>query len=65
MNNITLYLKWIAILCAGMGLFGVGVLVVGYKEVSFGLVATIVCLWLGSVALAIFVKKKGSRTLNK
>lgn len=48
------YLRWLAILCAVMALFCLGVFAIGYKEPSFGRVATLValitasavCLWL-------------------
>lgn len=58
MKESALYLKWIAILCAVMGVFGIGVLLVGYKDLSFNLVATIVFLFASSAVLAFVAKRK-------
>lgn len=45
-----LYLRWLALLCALMAVFCVGVFVIGYKEPSFGRVATLVALVAASAA---------------
>ncbi len=47
-----LYFKWLAILCAGMAAFGVGVMLVGYKAPTVGLVATVVLLLAAATLLA-------------
>lgn len=53
-----LYAKWLAVLCAGMAAFGVGVMAVGYKTPTFGLVATVVLLLALAVALAFKTRKR-------
>lgn len=60
MKDAVLYLKWLDILCAVMGLFGISVLVVGYKDPSFGRVATIFGLFSVSIVLGLLVKRKSS-----
>ena len=53
-----LYAKWLAVLCAGMATFGVGVMAIGYKAPTFGLVATVVLLLAAAVALAFKTRKR-------
>lgn len=53
-----LYAKWLAVLCAGMAAFGVGVMAVGYKAPTFGLVATVVVLLAAAAALAFKTRKR-------
>lgn len=53
-----LYAKWLAVLCAGMAAFGVGVMVVGYKAPTFGLVATVALLIAAAIALAFKTRKR-------
>lgn len=45
-----LYEKWLSALCMGMAIFGIGVMLVGYKAPTVGLVATVVML-VGASAL--------------
>lgn len=40
----SLYFKWLAVLCLVMAVFGTGVLIVGYKAPTAGLVGTIAAL---------------------
>lgn len=47
-----LYAKWLSMLCAAMAVFGTGVMLVGYKSPTFGLVGTVIVLVVGSVLLA-------------
>lgn len=61
MKNAALYLKWLSILCAVMAVFGLGIFIIGYKDMSFGRVATVVVLVAGSVALGLLSHKKGVR----
>ena len=53
MMGARLYAKWLAALCAGMALFGAGVMVVGYKEPTVGLIATVALLIAAAAVLAI------------
>ncbi len=62
MGEVRQYLRWIAILCAAMAVFGTGVLAVGYQTASFGRVATIVCLLLAAAGLAVVSKRLGPRS---
>ncbi|MEE0706799.1 MAG: hypothetical protein UCH28_10515 [Adlercreutzia sp.] len=52
-----LYFRWLSLLCAVMALFCVGVFVIGYKDPSFGRVATLVALIVASVALLLASKR--------
>lgn len=52
-----LYEKWLSVLCAGMAIFGVGVMLVGYKAPTVGLVATVVMLVGASALFAIKAKQ--------
>ncbi len=52
-----LYEKWLSALCAGMAIFGVGVMLVGYKAPTVGLVATVVMLVGASALFAIKAKQ--------
>ena len=60
MKETATYLKWLAILCAVMALFCVGVFFIGYKDLSFGRVATTVALLVGSGIFALLSKRKSS-----
>ena len=53
MMGARLYAKWLAALCAGMALFGAGVIAVGYKAPTVGLIATVALLVTAAIALAI------------
>ncbi|MCI8468777.1 MAG: hypothetical protein HFJ75_04715 [Eggerthellaceae bacterium] len=57
MDNRPTYLRWLAVLCAVMGVFGVLVLAIGYQELSIGRGATIVLLLGASVVLFAFARK--------
>ena len=55
-----LYEKWLSVLCAGMAIFGVGVMLVGYKAPTVGLVATVAML-VGASALFAMKAKQNMR----
>ena len=61
MKETATYLKWLAILCVVMALFCVGVFIIGYKDLSFGRVATTVALFVGAGILAFFSKRKSHK----
>jgi|GEM_PF-1083859 len=52
-----LYEKWLSMLCVGMAIFGIGVMLVGYKAPTVGLVATVVMLVGASALFAIKAKQ--------
>ena len=52
-----LYEKWLSVLCAGMAVFGVGVMLVGYKAPTVGLVATVALLVIASALLAMKARR--------
>lgn len=56
-SEMRLYEKWLSLLCAGMAVFGVGVMLVGYKAPTVGLVATVVMLVVASALLAMKVRR--------
>jgi hypothetical protein len=60
MKESTVYFKWLSILCVGMALFCVGVFIIGYKDLSFGRVATALGL-LGLSGFFAFLSKRQSR----
>ena len=53
-SETRLYETWLSVLCMGMAVFGIGVMLVGYKAPTVGLVATVVML---VVASALFSMK--------
>ena len=53
----SLYEKWLSVLCAGMAIFGIGVMLVGYKAPTVGLVATVAMLVGASALFAIKAKR--------
>lgn len=54
------YLRWLSLLCALMALFCVGVFLIGYKDPSFGRVATLVALVVAS-AVCWWLSKRQAR----
>lgn len=50
-SSTATYLRWLAILCAVMALFCLGVLIIGYKDPSIGRAATLVALCAASPIL--------------
>lgn len=52
-----LYEKWLSVLCAGMAIFGIGVMLVGYKAPTVGLVATVAMLVGASALFAMKAKQ--------
>ncbi|MEG1397806.1 MAG: hypothetical protein RSC47_04060 [Raoultibacter sp.] len=60
MKDSAIYLKWISILCAVMALFCLAIFAIGYKDLSFARVATVVVLAVASVACGIAAKKKAA-----
>ncbi len=43
-TGAALYLRWLGILCAVMAAFCLGIFIIGYKDPSFGRVATFIAL---------------------
>lgn len=60
-SETRLYERWLSVLCAGMAVFGMGVMFVGYKAPTVGLVATVVMLVIASALLAM----KARRNMRK
>lgn len=56
-SETRLYETWLSVLCAGMAIFGVGVMLVGYKAPTVGLVATVAMLVGASALFAIKAKQ--------
>lgn len=52
-----LYEKWLSVLCMGMAVFGIGVMLVGYKVPTVGLVATVVMLVVASALFAMKARR--------
>ena len=52
-----LYEKWLSVLCVGMAIFGIGVMLVGYKAPTVGLVATVAMLVSASALFAMKAKQ--------
>ena len=48
MKGTPLYLRWLGLLCAVMAVFCLGVFLIGYKDLSFGRVATFLALCVAS-----------------
>ena len=44
LTGAALYLRWLGILCAVMAAFCLGVFIIGYKDPSFGRIATFIAL---------------------
>jgi hypothetical protein len=61
MKGPALYLKWLGLLCGFMALFCFGVFIIGYKDPSFGRVATTVLLVVCCPAFLIASKKLANR----
>lgn len=57
MEEVSRYLKWLAIGCLVMALFGIGVFVIGYKDPSFGRVATVVVLLVAASVLGALARR--------
>ena len=60
-SETRLYERWLSVLCAGMAVFGIGVMFVGYKAPTVGLVATVVMPVAASALLAM----KAGRNVRK
>lgn len=52
------YLRWLAILCAVMAAFCLGVFAIGYKGPSIGRVATLIALIIASAAFFWLSRRK-------
>ena len=50
-TGAALYLRWFGILCAVMAAFCLGVFIIGYKDPSFGRIATFIALAIASPVL--------------
>jgi drug/metabolite transporter (DMT)-like permease len=57
MGNSPRYLRWLAALCAVMGVFGTLVLAIGYQELSIGRGATIALLLGAAVVLYVLARR--------
>ncbi|MCI2242002.1 preprotein translocase subunit SecE [Adlercreutzia faecimuris] len=57
MGNSPRYLRWLAALCATMGVFGVLVLAIGYQDLSIGRGATIALLLAAAVVLYVLARR--------
>lgn len=60
MDEVPRYLKWLAIGCLVMALFGIGVFIIGYKDLSFGRVATVIALLVASLVLGTLSRRRKS-----
>ncbi len=59
-SNLTgaaLYLRWLGILCAVMAAFCLGVFVIGYKDPSFGRMATFIALAIACPACLLLSRR--------
>lgn len=56
-SETRLYETWLSVLCMGMAVFGIGVMLVGYKAPTVGLVATVVMLVVASALFAMKAKR--------
>ena len=61
MKDVSLYLKWIAILCVIMAAFAVGIVFIGYKDLSIGRAMTVVGLLVVAGACGFISKKKSNK----
>lgn len=57
MGNSPRYLRWLAALCALMGIFGALVLAIGYQDLSIGRGATIALLLVAAVVLYVLARR--------
>lgn len=57
MSDKALYVKWLSWLCLLMGIFGILVFVIGYKDLSVGRVATVVALLAAFAVLQMLYRK--------
>lgn len=55
-----LYLRWLALLCAVMAAFCLGVFAIGYKDPSIGRIATLVAL-IAAGAICLWLSQRKSR----
>lgn len=60
-TGTALYLRWLGILCAVMATFCLGVFIIGYKDPSFGRVATFLALAIASPLCLWLSKRTASR----
>ena len=58
MTSLSTYLKWLSMLCAVLALFGIGIFIIGYKDPSFGRVATVVLLIIAAIVLGLLSRRK-------
>ena len=56
-SETRLYETWLSVLCMGMAIFGIGVMLVGYKAPTVGLVATVVMLVVASALFAMKARR--------
>ena len=56
-SETRLYETWLSVLCMGMAVFGIGVMLVGYKAPTVGLVATVVMLVVASTLFAMKARR--------
>jgi len=60
MKDTATYLKLLAILCGIMTLFGIGIFIVGYKDLSLARVAITLGLLIATGVFAFLAKRKSS-----
>ncbi|MCL1797031.1 MAG: hypothetical protein FWG24_01725 [Eggerthellaceae bacterium] len=60
MKESATYFKWLAILCGILLLFSVGILAVGYQDITLFRAALVVAFLVGTVAF-IFLARRKSR----
>ncbi|MEC4176379.1 hypothetical protein VIN30_07940 [Adlercreutzia sp. R7] len=58
LKGAALYLRWLGMLCTVMALFCLGVFAIGYKEPSFGRIATLIALAVAAIICLWFSKRK-------
>lgn len=56
-SETRLYETWLSVLCMGMAVFGIGVMLVGYKAPTVGLIATVVMLVVASALFAMKARR--------
>lgn len=56
-----LYLRWLGILCVIMAVFCLGIFLIGYKDPSFGRIATLIGLIAGAAVCFWLSRRKSSK----
>lgn len=58
MTTLSTYLKWLSMVCALLAVFGIGIFIIGYKDLSFGRVATVLLLIVAAIVLGLLSRRK-------